>query len=571
MRFTAFALVVALAGPTSLGCKGDLSLQSDGTPGSGTPTKNNSTGGPVIDPFPDTPCEGAACETPVVSPTPGAVRLTHVQWENATRDLLKLDARSGLSRNFIKDTRGLSIFDRLTDKLEVNPDLWDDYREASETLAAQVTQNPDHLARLAPEQADSDARLRAFITSAGLRAFRRPLLDDEIARYQALADEAEAVFGAGNATFEKRVELVLRALLQSPHFLYRVESTAPQTGQVVALSGYERAARLSFALWNSIPDDELLTAAADGRLDDVEGFTTQAKRLMADPRALDVVQDFHWQFFQFDHFDEMTKASELFPEFNENTPEAMREEIEHFVAHVVHETPGTYRDLLTSRVAFVDDELAALYGVSAPAEPFGQVELPGTQRAGLLTRVAFLAANATAYDPNPIHRGKFVNRNILCNVVPPPPDMFTIPDGVPGNTNRERIENATGECGGACHTPLLNPAGYAFEGYDAVGRWRTMDGNFPVDTAGAFPFGSQLVAFEGPLDLSEKIAESERAHECYVKHWFEYLHQRTPLAGDAPLIARVAQVSHKNNVPIEDLVVGLLVNDLFLKRAGEAP
>ena len=324
-------------------------------------------------------------------------------------------------------------------------------------------------------------------------------------------------------------------------------------------------------MWNSIPDETLMQAARDGELDTVEGFTAQAKRMLADARAIDVLLDFHGQLLEFRHFAEMTKDAARFPEFNENTAPAMQEELEQFIVHTIHDQHGGYRDLMTSRVTFVNDELASLYGVEAPSEPFGEVTLPDTERSGLLTRLGFLALNATPYDPNPIHRGKFVNKHVLCNAVPPPPDMFTIPDGVEGNTNRERIENATGPCGGSCHTPLLNPAGFAFESYDALGKWRTMDGDYPVDTTGTLPFGSAMVEFSGPLDFSQKVAESPAAHECYVKHWFEYLHQGGPPCAGALLIGGVAQVSFKNDVSIDDIIVGLLVNDLFLKRASEAP
>ncbi len=563
----AFALTAALAGS---GCKGDLNLSTGPTGGSQNNGGNN--GGPTIDPFPDVPCEGIACDDPVVQPTDGAVRLTHTQWENSVRDLLKLDARPELSRSFIKDTLNVGYFDRLSSSLNVQPDLWDDYREAAEVLAAQIVANPDQLARLVPVGVQApEAQLRAFLESFGLRAFRRPLTTEETDQYLALAAQADTVFGITDAPFEKRAELILRAILQSPYFLYRVESTMPAAGQVAALSGYEKASRLSFALWNSIPDEALLEAAKNGGLDTPEGVTTQAKRLLADARSIDMVLDFHGQILEFSHFDEMTKDAERFPDFNPNTAPAMREELESFITHVIHDSNGGYRELITSRVTYVNAELAGLYGIEPPTEEFGEVTLPEGERSGLLTRLGFLATNATPYDPNPIHRGKFINKHVLCNVVPPPPDMFSIPDGVAGNTNRERIQNATGECGGSCHTPLLNPAGFAFESYDAVGKWRTMDGDYPVDTTGTLPFGNQLTEFTGALDLSAKIAESPNAHECYVRHWFEYLHQRVPTAGDAPLIAKVAQVSMKNDLPIHEIIVGLLVNDLFLKRASEAP
>ncbi len=556
MCTAAFVLLVSGAA-----CKGELNLAADSPPPNTVVDPNNTQ----IDPFPELPCQGAACETPVPAATPMASRLTHTQWERATKDLLQLEFTSGLSDAFIKDTRGTGSFDRMVDELSVEPVLWDNYRAAAEQLAEQVVNDPAALARIMPSNLPDDLneRSRAFVEDFGLKAWRRPLSTAEVDLMVALMDTA--VESSDNATWEDRVELALRGFLQSPHFVYRIEGSGG--AGITNLNGYERATRLAFALWNTTPDQALLDAAEAGALDSAEGVRTQVDRMLDDPRALDVVLDFHAQLFDFAHFSEMEKEASLFPNFSETTPQVLRTEMELFLTHTIG-SDGTYRDLMLSRTVFADDEVAGIYGINAPSEPFGQASLNESQRAGILTRAGFLAMNATQYDPNPIHRGVFVNKKVLCNVIPLPPDNFSIPDGVQGNTNRERIENATGECGGACHTPMINPAGYAFENYDALGQWRTQEGEYPVDASGTLPFDQELNSFEGPLDFIEQVAESPQAHECYAEHWFEYLHGRLPLAGDKPLIARVAQASHASNLAIKELIAGLVVNDVFLKRDG---
>lgn len=563
MNNSMIALAAALSF-AAFGCKGELQLGTD-SPVPKPPISSNNVS---IDPFPDIPCEGVACETPMPSATPSISRLTHVQWEKAAQDVLRLTSPPGLASSFLKDPPTTGSFDRMVEELAVQPVLWDNYRAAAETLAERVIADEEALARIMPEGLPDDLgeRSRAFVRDLGERAWRRPLEETEVDQIVGVMDDVAEIYGGG-ATWNQRVELAIRAILQSPNFLYRIELSQGTEG-IVNLNGYERATRISFALWNTTPDKTLLDAAKNGELDTVEGVRAHVERMLEDPRAAEVVLDFHGQLMRFDHIDEMVKDPGLFPNFRESTPQALKAELELFLTHTIAQESGTYRDLMTSTVVFADEEVASIYGIEAPTEPFGSTTLDGTQRAGLLTRAAFLASNANQYDPNPIHRGVFVNKHILCNVIPLPPDNFSIPDGVQGNTNRERIENATGECGGACHTPMINPAGYAFENYDALGIWRTQEGEYPVDATGTLPFDNRLNSFGGPIDFIAKIAESPQAHECYVTHWFEYLHGRLPLSTDKPLIARVAQASHSNDVPIKAIIAGLVVNDVFLKRAS---
>lgn len=520
------------------------------------------------DPFPDLECEGVACEEPTPSFSPRVARLTHRQWENSVRDLLRLPQRPGLSDNFLGDTLSVGNFDRVADSLRVTPGLWDDYREAAETLAEQVANDPEALARIVPEGApvELQARRRAFVEGFGERAFRRPLTDAEIDQYLALMQRTSQLFGADS--FERSVELALRAFLQSPHFLYRVETHDVAGADVVSLDGWERASRLSFALWNTMPDDRLLEAARSGALEDPDQLPQEVARMLDDPRAADVIQDFHAQLLGFNHFAEMSKAQERFPDFDEATAQAMQRELELYIEDVVFDSDGTYRQLMTSTHTYANADVAPLYGVQAPsADEFGRVELDSNRRKGLLTRAGFLALNATAYDPNPIHRGVFVGEHVLCIDIPPPPDNFTIPDGVEGDTNRERIDNATRECGGACHSVLINPPGFAFENYDAVGAWREQDGGVDVDASGKLTFDGAEQTWQGPSEFVDLVAESPQSHSCYVRHWFEYVNGRLPAEGDEPLLARLAQASYEGDKTIKELLAAMVTSKVFLQRS----
>lgn len=568
MRVVSCLIVGSLA---LVGCQGKVGVED---PNGVVPDPSNPTNSQTVqnnetlpdDPFPDIPCEGVACDPAVPSVTPRVTRMTHHQWENAVRDLLRLPERPGSSSAFIGDPLSTSRFDRFADNMDVTPNLWDDYREAAETLAEQVTNDPAALAAIegANPPADLAARNRAFVENFGLRAYRRPLTTEEVDSYIAVMDQAGTLFDT--ASFERGAELAIRGFLQSPHFLYRVELHDDPAASVVALNDFERATKLSFALWNTIPDDQLLAAAGAGELSDPDQLVVHVERMLNDERAADVIADFHAQLLDFEHFSDMQKAPELFPNFNEDTPAKMEQELQLFIEDVLFSSSGTYRQLMTAQHSFVDDELAAIYGVAAPnGAQFGRVELD-TSRPGVLTRSGFLAVNATAYDPNPIHRGVFLDRHILCISLPLPPDDFSIPDGVEGNTNRERIENATGECGTTCHTPLINPPGYAFENYDAMGAWREQDNGYDVDASGTLSFDGAQNSWTTGAELIGQLAESPQAHECYTRNWFEYINGREPTAGDAPLIARVAQASHQADVSVKEMLSAMVTSPVFLQR-----
>ncbi len=280
-------------------------------------------------------------------------RLSHTQWENTVVDLFRLDAPTGLSAQFQPDPP-LGRFDNNVARLTVTATHWRDYQRAAETLAQQVTSDPTLLANVVPTDLPSDATAAgpAFVESFGLRAFRRPLTTAEVERYAGLFAEGAAHFSQLDAV-TAGVRVVVEAMLQSPHFLYRSELSDTITNGAIALSGYEVASRLSYALINSMPDDALMTAASNGELNTVDGIRGHALRLLDDPRSTAQVDSFHFQAFELLAYADVDKDDTLFPSWDRDLGILMQDEAMLFLRSVFQE--GGVRDLMVSRTAFVND------------------------------------------------------------------------------------------------------------------------------------------------------------------------------------------------------------------------
>ncbi|MCA9610879.1 MAG: DUF1592 domain-containing protein, partial [Myxococcales bacterium] len=332
----------------------------------------------------------------VVLPAPHTrlARLTHAQWERTAQDLFGLDAPPGLGGAFRTDSLpGDAVFDNPGGALDVDEVLWNGYQRAAGTLAERVTSDPGALARIAPDATGTlEDRAERFIRSFGARAHRRPLSDDEVTEYLHVFSTAAGLYGPLDEE-TAGIRLVLEAMLQSPWFLYRVEVSHERDGRLVPLDGYEIASRLSYALWGSMPDEELFAAAAAGLLADPEQVRVQATRMLDDPRAETAVVDFHRQLFNVRKFQGIMPNTDVFPDASPMLSEYASREHDLFVTEVVFHRDGTYRDLLTSPDTFVNDELARIYEVSGSytADEFVPVSLDPARRRGVFTQVGFLA------------------------------------------------------------------------------------------------------------------------------------------------------------------------------------
>lgn len=423
-----------------------------------------------------------------------------------------------------------------------------------------------------------DACVDTFITDFGRRVLRHPVTDAERASLRATY---EAALELG---FTDAMDAVLAAMLQSPSFVYHFEIGVelPESPGLRRLDDYELASRLSYLLWDSLPDEALFAAAEAGELSTTAGLEAQVERLLADPRTEAKLQHFVSQWLQLDggqlHFplEETTKDPELFPNFGPAMQAAMRTEIEALVRRVFFDEGADFATLLQTRDAYVNRSLAELYGVPGPADDdtWEWVELPADQRAGLLTRAGFLTVYGTARAQSPIRRGVFVLEEVMCVALSdPPPDVNNTPvdggesvdeDGNPiVRTVREETElrTGTGSCTG-CHG-AINPVGFAFENYDALGGWQTDElvSGLPVDAHGAL-IGDVAGDVEGALEVSDRLAGSVQVRECFADRWAEVA---LGVEGEAldPCTQREVRDRFVETGDIRQLLVALVVSDGF--------
>lgn len=498
-----------------------------------------------------------------------AARLTHREYENTLRDLLHIEDVSSAVADLRPDPAQAGfLFDNDGKSLSVDSSLFTSYQRVAATLAQRVADDAALLRRVTGDATSAEAFVRAF----GLRAHRRPLSDQEVAEYTTLHGMGAALDPSRSA-FDAGVRLIIEAMLQSPSFLYRVETSADERGGVIPLNDYEVASRLSYALWGSMPDSALFDAAGEGALTNPAGVAAHAERLLSDPRAEAMVEHFHAQLFETERFTQITPSSSAFPDVSRELGAYALEEHERFVRDVVFERGGTYTDLLTSTETFVNAELAEIYGLSGTfGDEFVPAMLNPGERRGVLTQIGFLAANATSTTPDPIHRGVFIARRIAClPLAAPPANLPPLPPAA-GRTNRETIEAHTEQPGSVCamcHAPIINPLGFPFESFDAVGAFRTEDNGHPVDTTAKAPVGAQRVEVTDAVELADALAASVDVHSCYTKHWIEQLHGRAATTADNALRTRLGEASARGELTIRGMIVALVSSPAFLNRSVE--
>jgi hypothetical protein len=510
----------------------------------------------------------------VLVPTARVTRLSRQQWSNAVRDLLKLTDIADIDATVTGDA--LIGFDNEADALYVTEQLRQQLADAAEKLADKVTRDATALARLVPANAPSDAagRARAFISAFGQRAFRRPLSDDEISTHVGLFNQASALYPGVDA-FSAGASLVIQAMLQSPHFLYRTELGSVTAGATsVPLSDWEVAAKLAFAITNSMPDETLFAAASAGRLHDKAAIASEAKRLLEGSRGTVGLRNFNLQVYRLGTYDGITREASAFPDFKSGTPSAMKQEVLQFIDWIFSEGRGI-KDFYTTPVGFVNSLLAPLYGTqgnfSSDPNTLTKVDLDPSQRSGLLTQAGFLSSYiSVGNEPDIIHRGVFIATRLLCKTLPPP-DPAAAAKGLidtPNLSNRERVEMTTGKgtCGESCHANLFNPLGYAFENYDAIGKYRTTDQGKTVDAADRYAFDGQVKTFNNGVELSALLAEAKETHSCYLQNMLSYLQGRELADEQRTTVDYYARLSRAGMVSLHDLELQLVTSDAFLNR-----
>jgi hypothetical protein len=490
------------------------------------------------------------------------VRLTHEQWEQSVRDLLQLPALPGLSMGFTGDPPG-GTFSNNERKLFVTAGLWGDYQRAAETLSQQVSRDATALARIT----GGTTVAATFIKTFGRRAFRRPLTASEEQRYGTLFTSGATIFKSGNA-FADGAQLVIETMLQSPHFIYRSELGTD--GQ--PLTGYEVASKLSFLLRNTMPDDALLTAAESGQLNSPEGVRARAQTMLDAMPAQAVFQRFHSELFGLDRYRAIEKDATVFTKYTPTVNTDLMQADTLFFNAIFTQGQGL-RDILTSSVAFVNQATAPFYGLTAQGTAFKQVQL-GPDRPGFFTRTGFLTLNATLRDPDIIHRGVDINRRILGapNLAPPAGVVIpALPTPKPGQTNRERVSAHTGmgTCGASCHGVYINPIGFAFENFDAMGQPRPTDNGKPVDTTSEYEFTDGTKSFSGAPELMQLMASQAQVHGSYAAHLAEFALTRDVDESDRPFVRALQQASMTPNSSIKQIVLSVIDSPSFRTRGAQ--
>ena len=489
-------------------------------------------------------------------------RLSRLEYDNTIRDLLG-DASKPAETTFPPDAL-VDGFDDNATVLTVLAPLQQAYFDAAEALATKAVANLQPLLGCDPNAIGNDACARSFVTTFGKRAYRRPLAQSEIDALFAQYQTAVAQWG-----FSDAIRLVLERMLVSPNFLYRVELGAPAGDpNLVPLGPYERASRLSYLLWSSMPDDALIAAADADQLQTPDQIGAQAVRMLADPKARDAVAAFHLEWLGVGG-PSPQKVASIYPTWTPALAASMVQETTAYVQHVVFDGPGTLSALLSSPYTYADATLAAFYGLPAPSgSGFQQVALDPTQRLGLLTQGSVLATYAKPDESSPIHRGKFVRMRLFCQTPPPPPpNVPPLPSVDTGGTTRERFaEHANNPACSGCHS-LMDPIGFGFENFDGIGRYRTTDQGQPVDASGDLEQTDDSNGpFVGVPALAQRVAGSGQVQKCFALQLFRYGQGREETDDDACTLKTLDDAFAASGGDVRGLYVTLTKTDTFLYR-----
>jgi hypothetical protein len=442
----------------------------------------------------------------------------------------------------------------------------------SEELAKSAVTNLATLTNCDTAAMGEDACAQAFAKSFGRRAFRRPTTPaDETALMTAYNA------GKANAGYARGIEVMIRAALQSPDFIFRLELTPPTdaAAALVPLSQFELATRLSYMIWGTGPSDALLDAAQAGQLATREAVAAKAREMLADPKARTGLTNFFSQWSGVTRLPLLTKQTTAFPNFTEELRAAMIKELPAFVEDVIFTGDHTLRSLLTQPTAFVSGPLGQLYGLTnAPSGPTPtKVDLGDAQgRSGILTQAGFLSVQGHPDQTSPVLRGKFVRAMVLCQPPKPPPDNVdtNLPTIDEGATARERFSahSEAPSCMG-CHLQM-DQIGFAFENFDALGQYRTLDNGQPIDATGNIfdPIDLGLEgAFVGVRELGEKLSASPQVMDCMATQWFRYSSGRLDAAVDGCSLTTIRDAFSSTNGDVIELVVAMTQADTFWYRA----
>jgi hypothetical protein len=542
-RVTALALAGLLAA-----CQGNIDN------GAGTRPRDQ---GPVP-PGMDKPVKPGDRSTPPPAGASAGVaplrRLTAAQYRNTVRDLLGVEDPVPASALPADEVIADRFYSNVITPLQ-SIDL-DKYASAAQLLAGKAAANLATLLPCDPKATSEAACAQKFIEAFGKRAYRRPLTAVEI-------DRLKAVYAAGG-DFPSGITAVIEALLQSPKFLYLNEPLPREAGKIVGVDHWAMASRLSYFFLQSMPDDPLFAAAEAGQLATADQVATQATRLMGDKRFRDTLGTFHDGWLQLGDLAGAEKDAATFPTWNPALKAALAEESRRFVEYVFTDGDHKVGTLLSAPFSFLSGPLYAHYGLPASTSATWQrVDLPKDQRAGILTQAGLLASLAHENRTSYILRGKMIREALFCAKVPPPPGNVPPEMNVsPTASARERAaqHRADPACA-SCHE-LFDPIGFAFETYDAIGRYRAKDGGGAIDTRIDL---TQTQTLNGPvasaIELAQKLAGAAEVNDCVARQWLRFALGRNDTPEDEPSFKAASQAFREAGGELPGLLVAIARSD----------
>jgi hypothetical protein len=420
-----------------------------------------------------------------------------------------------------------------------------------------------------PTPATHEECTRKILSAFARRAYRRPVTKAEVDRLVQIAGMA----AKEGESFERGIQLAVQAALVSPHFLFRVEmdrnpkdvKTARPVGQ------YELASRLSYFLWSSMPDEELFALAGKGVLQNPKVLAAQVKRMLQNPRSRALVRNFAGQWLTLRRLSEVSPDPKRFPEFNDALRQAMRIETELFFAAIVKEDRSIL-DFLDGNFTYLNELMARHYGIeNVRGNYYRRVALSGKERGGLLTHASILTVTSNPTRTSPVQRGKWVLEQLLGTPPPPPPpDVPQLEEEKQGElkgTLRQRMEQhrENPSCA-SCHA-RMDPIGFGMENYDAIGRWRTREGDQPVDSSGELPGGRR---FNGPAQLIAILkGNKEQFARSLSEKMLTYAIGRGLEPNDNCNLTEIGRSVAKNDFRFSALVTEVVLSDPFRKRRGD--
>lgn len=519
-------------------------------------------------------------------PDPGPLvlrRLNQTEYRNTIRDLTGVTFDPTL--DFPQDDTGYG-FDNIGDVLTLPPMLLEKYLHAADKILDQAiptdgssNKMPEPMRKLfvrhlgpngasttRPVARDSDAA-RLILADFARHAWRRPPRVDEMDRLLRLY-----LFARKNGEhFFDGIKHAFKGVLVSPSFLFRGEIYAERVPGVRPVSEFELASRLSYFLWSTTPDDELLDLAGHGALR--KNLDAQVKRMLASPKSKAFVENFAGQWLQFRNLDAAHPDPRMFEAYDDRVRDDMRRETQLFVESLVTDDRNPI-ELLTADYTFLNGRLAKYYGIpGVDGKDFRRVSLAGTNRRGILTQGSILTLTSNPTRTSPVKRGKWVLESLLGTAPPPPPPEVPALDGGDAKhqltgTLRQRMEKhrADPNCA-SCHAPM-DPIGFGLENFDAIGRWRDKDGKDPIDPAASFTDGSK---FSGAVQLVDLLAKTRRNDFCraLTEAAMTYAIGRGVEPFDQPAVDRVAADLRKDDAKFTTLILGIIRSAPFQLRRGD--